>query len=140
MKTIAVLLLAIAPLLVLADQTKIPTYAAAGNKLYALYVGTSASDSTDVYCGIRFKVDSNDPKRPTNWLSLEHAYAADWMADLFGCKNREECRKHPDPAKRARFNHAEGDLHNLWPACYVPLCYRLMNLIWMRWRSKACLV
>jgi endonuclease I len=23
---------------------------------------------------------------------------------------------HPTKAKRDRFNHAEGDLHNLWPA------------------------
>lgn len=38
------------------------------------------------------------------------------MADNFGCSDRKECRKASDPKARARFNHAEGDLHNLWPA------------------------
>jgi len=100
----------------IADQTKIASYGAAEKHLYGLYAGAGARDLTDVHCGIRFKVDLNDTKRPTDWLSMEHAYAADWMADRFGCANRTDCRAHPNPKSRARFNHAEGDLHNLWPA------------------------
>jgi len=38
------------------------------------------------------------------------------MADVFGVANRTECRKDPDPTKKARFSDAEGDLHNLFPA------------------------
>jgi len=38
------------------------------------------------------------------------------MADVFGCANRTECRKDPVSTKKTRFNHAEGDLHNLFPA------------------------
>jgi len=90
------------------DQKGISSYAAAGKKAYALYVDVIPQDSTDMYCGIRFKVDPNDTKRPTDWLSLEHAYPADWMKDQIGCDNRETCRRHPDPVQRARFNHAEG--------------------------------
>jgi len=100
-----------------ADQTQISSYRMATTEAYSLYVDARPSQSTDIYCGLRFKVDPSEPEeRPTTWLSLEHAYAADWMADVFGCANRTECRRHPDPAKKARFNHAEGDLHNLFPA------------------------
>ncbi len=81
-----------------------------------VYVGASAQDSTDIYCGLRLSVNANNPKRPANWLSMEHAYAADWMADQFGCANRADFRVHRSSKIRTRFNHAEGELHNLWPA------------------------
>jgi len=39
---------------------------------------------------------------------VEHVYAADWIAEKFGCAN---CRcDHPT------YKFAEADLHNLWPA------------------------
>jgi deoxyribonuclease-1 len=47
------------------------------------------------------------PCRPT--LTVEHVYAADWIATHFGCPNRNQC-PHLD------YGRAEGDLHNLWPA------------------------
>jgi len=101
-----------------ADQTQISSYATARDKkAYPLYVDARPNQSTDIYCGLRFKVDPDEPeKHPTTWLSLEHAYPAQWMADTLGCANRTECRKDPDSTKKTRFNHAEGDLHNLFPA------------------------
>jgi len=101
-----------------ADQTQISSYATARDKnAYPLYVDARPNQSTDIYCGLRFKVDPASPeKRPATWLSLEHAYPAQWMADAFGCENRTECRKDPDSTTKTRFNHAEGDLHNLFPA------------------------
>lgn len=42
-------------------------------------------------------------------LSVEHAYPADWIAESFGCDNRDDC-DHP------AYGFAEADLHNLWPA------------------------
>lgn len=100
-----------------ADQTQISSYRMATTEAYGLYVDPRPNQPTDIYCGLRFKIDPEEPEeRPTTWLSLEHAYAADWMADVFGCDNRTDCRKHSDPTKEARFNHAEGDLHNLFPA------------------------
>jgi hypothetical protein len=67
-------------------------------------------------CGIRFRIAPDEPEeRPARWLSLEHAYAADWMAEVFDCTNRAISREHLDPAKKARCNHAEGHLRNLFP-------------------------
>ena len=100
-----------------ADQTQISSYSAATRRAYAFYVDARPSQATDIYCGLRFTVDPNNPdKCPATWLSLKHAFPADWMADVFGCANRTECRQHPDAATKERFNHAEGDLHNLLPA------------------------
>lgn len=100
-----------------ADQTQISSYNAAKKKAYGLYVGARPYQAADIYCGLRFKVDPEHPdKRPAEWLSLEHAYPADWMADVFGCENRTDCRRDANETSRTRFNHAEGDLHNLFPA------------------------
>jgi deoxyribonuclease I len=41
-------------------------------------------------------------------VTVEHVYAADWIADRFGCPSRD-C-SHPT------YKRAEADLHNLWPA------------------------
>lgn len=120
-RTSAILVLAFSCLTlghsVRADQVEIPSYSAATKQAYMLYVGASPSESADIYCGVRFRPHPMDPRRrPTDWLSLEHAYPADWMADVFGCNSRTDCRKHRTKAKRNRFNHAEDDLHNFWPA------------------------
>jgi deoxyribonuclease-1 len=55
---------------------------------------------SDLYCGVRFRKGQR--------LSVEHVYAADWIAEKFGCANRH-C-EHP------AYKFAEADLHNLWPA------------------------
>lgn len=102
-----------------ADQHVIDDYDDARDKhAYTLYVDASASQAADIYCGIRFKVNEADPaKRPADWLSLEHAYPANWIVKAVGCTaGRTACRKDADQTRRERFNHAEGDLHNLWPA------------------------
>lgn len=102
------------------DQGRISSYNSARyTHFYPLYLGASSTESTDVYCGAQFKVTakpSGGLEKPA-WISIEHAYPAKWMMDSLGCTgNREECRKDPDPHLRARFNHAEGDMHNMWPA------------------------
>ena len=63
-----------------------------------LYINTKGES---LYCGL------NRPFPQAEKESIEHVYAADWMADYFGCANRN-C-DHPD------YKRAEGDLHNLWP-------------------------
>jgi len=115
---VLVVLLAAIPIIAGADQTRIPSYATARDKMaYPLYVDAKPNQSTDIYCGLRFKGDPEHPeKRPATWLSLEHAYPAQWMADAFGCENRTKCRQDPDATIKVRFNHADGDLHNLFPA------------------------
>jgi deoxyribonuclease-1 len=54
----------------------------------------------DLYFNVQF--------RPDERLTVEHVYAADWIATHFGCETRD-CG-HPD------YRRAEADLHNLWPA------------------------
>lgn len=108
-----------------ADQTTIEDYRTAREQVfYRLYVKVPASESTDIYCGLKFWVDPEiaefpEGKRtgnPAPWLTLEHAYPAKWMAEALDCGNRTTCPKDDNPTTRARFNHAEADLHNLWPA------------------------
>jgi deoxyribonuclease-1 len=121
----AVLLTAVTATSAFADQTKIKDYDDARDKVfYRLYAKVRKIEATDIYCGLRFWVD---PKvleleehektgNPAAWLTLEHAYAAQWMANALKCGNRDTCGSHGDDAIRTRFNHAEADLHNLWPA------------------------
>lgn len=108
-----------------ADQTRVPDYATARDKIfYRLYVKVPQYEATDVYCGLKFWVDpkvadlpeSSRTGSPAPWLTLEHAYPAKWMATALGCGNRETCPKDNNATTRDRFNHAEGDMHNLWPA------------------------
>lgn len=58
-------------------------------------------DYETLYCGAQ----RNGGQRVT----VEHVYAASWIAQANGCPNRDEC---PLDAYRA----ASSDLHNLWPA------------------------
>lgn len=87
------------------DQVSIPNYGKARevfwNKLYA-------GGGRDLYCGSLFKGKGG--------MNIEHVYAASWMGAYLGCGSRVKCRWSSDPATRERFNHMEGDLHNLWPA------------------------
>ena len=79
-------------------QTKIRDYETARRQYFwnQLY----DNGGRDLYCGVRFRKGQR--------LSVEHVYAADWIADKFGCENRD-CN-HPT------YKFAEADLHNLWPA------------------------
>lgn len=55
----------------------------------------------DLYCNVKFIAGQR--------LTVDHIYAADWIATHHGCKNRHTC---PIPL----YSFAEADLHNLWPA------------------------
>lgn len=111
-------LLAAVPPLAGADQTQTPNYATSRDKKSCpLYVDARPNQSTDIYCGLRLKVDPDNPqKRSATWLGLERAYPAQWTADALGCPQCVQCRQDPDATIKERFNHAEGDLHNLFPA------------------------
>jgi deoxyribonuclease-1 len=100
-----------------ADQEAIANYAETRREhFYSLYLDASARDRTEIYCGIRFDVEerSGGGFKGPEWLSLEHAFPAQWMANSLGCSNRKECPE--DPVVGVRFDHAEADMHNLWPA------------------------
>ena len=108
-----------------ADQTEIENYPHARERIfYRLYVGVRQYESTDIYCGLRFRVaaavaklpEGAETGRPATWITLEHAYAADWMADALACGDRDTCAVASDETIRKRFNNAEADMHNLWPA------------------------
>jgi deoxyribonuclease-1 len=101
MKTVLLfIILLLAPTWSIAGgQHVIPDYATAQRNFFwtKLYV----NGGRDLYCNVRFLVGQR--------LTVEHVYAADWIATHFGCPNRNEC-PHVD------YGRAEGDLHNLWPA------------------------
>jgi deoxyribonuclease-1 len=80
-------------------QTVIANYATAQRDFF--WTKLYPSGGRDLYCNVRFITGQR--------LTVEHAYAADWIATHHGCPNRNEC---PIPA----YGFAEGDLHNLWPA------------------------
>lgn len=100
-----------------AEQTVIANYAETLKQhFYALYLNAPKHDRSDIYCGLLFNVEER-PKggyKGPKWLSLEHAYPAQWMANSLECPDRDECPL--DPEVGARFDHAEADMHNLWPA------------------------
>lgn len=90
---------------VVGDQVRIGSYGKAREVFWAkLYPG----GGHDLYCGSLFKGRGG--------LNIEHVYAASWMGEYLGCGSRVRCRASSDPTTRKRFNHMEGDLHNLWPA------------------------
>src|SRR6266550_1739451 len=95
---LATLLLA-STLALAGGQHVIPDYATSQRDYFwtKLYV----AGGRDLYCNVHFTTGQR--------LTVEHAYAADWIATHHGCPNRNEC---PIPA----YGFAEGDLHNLWPA------------------------
>jgi len=87
-----------------AEQTVIRNYEDARDNYFydQLYVGDTGES---LYCGVKRPFLDTIGKR----RSVEHVMAADWMAEHFGCPNRNECAN-------ATYKHAEGDLHNLWLA------------------------
>lgn len=80
-------------------QTVIPSYAATQRGLFWTKLYTTGG--RDLYCNVRYSADER--------LTVEHAYAADWIATKHGCANRNSCLI---PA----YGFAEADLHNLRPA------------------------
>src|SRR5262245_43345575 len=82
-----------------AGQTVIPNYDTARRDFF--WTQLYSNGGRDLYCNVRFIAGQR--------LTVEHAFAADWIATHHGCPNRNEC---PIPA----YGFAEADLHNLWPA------------------------
>lgn len=88
----------------MADQIQIEDYKSARSIFWdSLY-----PSGYTLYCGEQFNV----PKKAVSGKStnIEHVFAASWMAEAIGCGTRKECQK-----TSIRFNHAEADLHNLYP-------------------------
>jgi deoxyribonuclease-1 len=80
-------------------QTVISDYATAQRRFFSTELYPKGG--RDLYCSVPFTIDRR--------VTIEHVYAADWIATHHGCRNRKEC---PIPA----YGFAEGGLHNLWPA------------------------
>lgn len=107
-----------------ADQEIISSYNQAQNKVFwEYYVDRKGDESREIYCGITFKAVPRDSgngfmaQKVMNLeiISIEHAFPAEWVARSLRCdKKRAECRTDPDIGER--FNHAEADMHNMWPA------------------------
>ncbi len=60
------------------------------------------------YCGHNF----TQPRTTTTGeqVTLELVYDTDWIVDALDCKRAKFCK-----TESKIFNHAQGDLHNLWP-------------------------
>ena len=82
-----------------AGQTVIPNYDTARRDFF--WTQLYSNGGRDLYCNVRFT--------PGQSLTVEHIFAADWIATHHGCPNRDEC-------PIAAYGFAEADLHNLWPA------------------------
>ncbi len=105
------------------DQTVISTYKKALDEVFwGYYVGKKGDESREIYCGISFKAIPRENGKgfmakkvlDEEIISIEHAFPAQWLALSLQCKNRVECRTNPTVGKR--FNHAEADMHNMWPS------------------------
>ncbi|GDY28267.1 deoxyribonuclease I [Agarivorans sp. Toyoura001] len=81
------------------SQTVIQTYDEARVKYFwnSLY----KDGGQTIYCGQDFTDRAG--------LNIEHIYPASWIAEHFGCYNRDSC---PVDA----YHFASADLHNLWPS------------------------
>lgn len=96
------LLTLLLPTSLLAEQTVINDYDDARDNYFydQIYIGNVGES---LYCA------ESRPISVGGGRSLEHVMPADWMAEHFGCPNRNEC-------DNQTYKHAEGDLHNLWLA------------------------
>ncbi len=105
MKALAILflVLVLAPVSVLADQTTIANFNASKTIFWRDLYPTGGHT---LYC--------NQPFAGHSGLDVEHVYPASWMGTHLGCGNRAACRAHATHG--TRFNHMEADLHNLFPA------------------------
>ncbi len=88
-----------------ATQTRFPNYESSRKVFWSeLY----PNGGVTLYCALNFAIPSQAERRFRN-LSVEHVLPADWMADHFGCSNRNNCDD-------SSYGFSEADLHNLWPA------------------------
>ena len=89
------------PSTLFAEQTVINSYNDAKNNYFytKLYVNNTG---VSLYCGIQ------RPIKIGGGRSIEHVMPASWIAQHFGCSNRD-CNK-------IHYKYAEADLHNLWIA------------------------
>ena len=91
---------------VAAQQSTIPSYDTARDtyfwQIFYVFGGETA------YCGVEFGPQMS-LSITGQGLTVEHAYPAQWMAESFGCENRNTCAN-------PEYGFAETDLHNLWPA------------------------
>jgi hypothetical protein len=101
---LAISFLIIASFSATAEQTVINDYDGARDNYFddQLYIGNTGES---LYYGIARPIFDNVGKHRI----LEHVMPADWMAEHFGCPNRNDCNN-------TTYKHAEGDLHNLWLA------------------------
>lgn len=91
-----------------ADQHRFQQYSTSFRKVYwgELYPRAGS----EFYCGKHYNAPVNGAT--PEGMSLEHAYAAQWIVLAMGCgANREECR-----ANNPDFGFREADMHNLFPA------------------------
>ena len=59
-----------------------------------------------LYCGIKFGPGQREVNERK--ITIEHVYSAHWLAEKYGCDNRD--------CGNVNYKYAESDLHNLWPA------------------------
>ncbi len=101
-----------------AEQTQIRNYETTRNEYFWTYYSDKKGDEVrDIYCGVRFPVEERSNGKghtSADWMSIEHAMPAQAMAISLGCPNRTECPSDPDVGEK--FDHAEADMHNMWPA------------------------
>ena len=90
-----VFVLLLLPSFLLAGQTVIHDYGDARDNYFydKLYVGNVGES---LYCGVARPISVGSGR------SLEHVMPADWMAEHFGCDNRD--------CENVEYKHAEGDL------------------------------
>jgi len=87
-----------------ADQTVITNFNTTKTKYFWPILYKDGGET--LYCNQTF-----NNKR---MLHVEHVYPASWIATQMRCKSRSQCRTNEET--KIRFNHAEADMHNLWPA------------------------
>ena len=89
-----------------AEQTVITNYEDARENYFydRLYIGNIGES---LYYGINRPLSSIGLDR-----TLEHVMPAQWMAEHYGCLNRNNRNNR----NNTTYQHAEGDLHNLWLA------------------------
>jgi deoxyribonuclease I len=89
-----------------AQQSTIGSYSEARDKYFWRVLYTGGGET--LYCDKKF-TDGSKAERKAKKLSVEHVFPAQWIAEHFGCANRNTC-------SNRTYKAAEGDLHNLWPA------------------------
>ena len=84
------------------EQTRTPTYRDALSLMWGVLYRDGGKT---LYCEREFG------RKKGRRINVEHVLPMSWVAYAFKCGRRDECR-----ASNERFNHAEADLHNMWPS------------------------